>query len=93
MKKIARLTLSVVLFLLAIIFTIKSAAPYESNILFFSILLILLGGIIISFTISVWSKHERKKVFSKSLEYSIGLSSLIFILGYLYTALQPIILK
>lgn len=93
MKKAIKITFSVVSFIFAILLTIISVSPYEDNVFLFSIALIAFGGLTISLTFVTWSNKKRKTVFLNSLEISFGLSSLIFILGYLYTALQPIFLK
>jgi hypothetical protein len=93
MKKAIKISSSIIAFILAIILTVMSAPPYESKVILFSINLILFGGFVISLTITAWKSHNRKNTFLNCLEFSFGLSSLIFVLGYLYTALQPIILK
>ncbi len=80
-------------FILAIVLTIMSASPYQGTTLLFSILLIGFGAFVISLTWATWSNKNWQSTFINSLKVSFGLSSLTFILGYLYTALQPIILK
>lgn len=93
MKRIVKISFSVITFIFAIVLTVMSASPYEAKVFLFSIILIVFGGLVISLTWATWTNKDRKNTFLNSLEISFGVSSSIFILGYLFTALQPILLK
>ena len=93
MRKTIKITFSVIAFIIAMMLTVMSASPYEGKVFLVSIILIAFGGFVISLTYATWTNKATKTAFLNSLELSFGLSSFIFILGYLYTALQPIILK
>src|SRR5690606_41663068 len=84
---------SMITLISTIVLTIMSASPYQETTLLFSILLLGFGAFVISLTWATWSNKNWQSTFINSLKVSFGLSSLTFILGYLYTALQPIILK
>ena len=92
MKHILKLTFSIITTIAAFVLFMSSLPPH-SDIFFFPLLIILIGGLVISITISVWSKENRKTAFLNSLDISFGLSSLIFICGYLYPALQPVFFR
>jgi uncharacterized membrane-anchored protein len=93
MKKVIKISFSVIVFIIAMMLTVMSSPPYEDKVFLFSFILIVFGGLVISLTFTTWTNKKRKTTFLNSLEISFGLSSFVFILGYLYTALQPIILK
>lgn len=93
MKDSLKLTFSIIIFTLAVLSIGISKDFTEVEIILFFIFLIGLGGLIISLTFAVWAKQNRKEAFLRSLKLSFGLSSLIFLFGYLFTALQPIFLK
>ena len=92
MKHILKLTFSIITTIVAFVLFMSSLPPH-SDIFFFPLVIILIGGLVISITIFVWSKKDRKTAFLNSLDISFGLSSLIFICGYLYPALQPIFFR
>jgi predicted RND superfamily exporter protein len=89
MKKNLILFLSLIALISAVFLSIISSGAF----FLFSLIVIVFGVLITSLTIAVWSNQSRKKSFLNSLPISIGLNSVIFILGYLYSSLQPIILK
>lgn len=92
MKHILKLTFSIITTITAFVL-FMSPLPPQSDIFFFPLVIILIGGLVISITISIWSKNDRKTAFLNSLDISFGLSSLTFICGYLYQALQSIIFR
>lgn len=52
--------------------------------------LIIIGGLAISFGITIWSNQPKKPSFINSLKISFGLSAVVFIAGYIFAALHPI---
>jgi hypothetical protein len=92
MRKTIKITFSVIAFIIAVMLTVMSASS-GGKIVLVSIILIAFGGFVISLTYAAWTNKAIKTAFLNSLELSFGVSSFIVILGYLYTALQPIILK
>ncbi|MFA7615221.1 MAG: hypothetical protein WCY16_01400 [Weeksellaceae bacterium] len=91
MKSKKRIGFSIIAIIFAFILSRISHRP-DFPIFIFVLISIAFGGFVISLTIAVWSKTNKKEVFNKSFEISFGLSALIFIIGYLYTALYPVIL-
>ncbi|GAA3611947.1 hypothetical protein Q4Q39_04715 [Flavivirga amylovorans] len=91
MTKKIKLILSIIAFVSALILSAVSHPTNNGKLLIFSLILIILGGLITSFTIAVWSKQNRKNSFLNNLPISFGLISIIFICGYLFTSLQPLI--
>lgn len=87
-----RIIISGILSFAALIFTSISITPYEGGILIgISLLVILIGGISIGYFISAWSKGSIKKNFKSALKISFGISSLIYLVGYLFTSLQGLV--
>lgn len=93
MKSIIRISLSVLLCLVCFILTVASSSPYGGRLLIVPLILMMVGGGMLSLTIATWSKGEWKIAFRNSLEYSIGISALIYIVGFLVTALEPIFIS
>ncbi|MEI6122323.1 MAG: hypothetical protein WCQ95_01720 [Bacteroidota bacterium] len=94
MKRTTRIIISIFLVLTALFLTIKSLPSYEQGrILLYDFSIIILGGLLLSLTYAVWSKKNRNIKFIVSFEVTFGISALVFIIGYLYISLQPIILK
>jgi VIT1/CCC1 family predicted Fe2+/Mn2+ transporter len=93
MKENIKRIFSIMAFILAVLLPIVSHPNNGEKFYVFTLILIVFGGLITSLTISVWSKQNRKKCFIRTLPTSFGLNSIIFIMGYLFTSLQPIILK
>ncbi len=93
MRRNLKILFSIISFVSAIGLTIASSPPYESHFFYTLIILILLGGLIISLFWATWKSNNWKDTFEKSLEVSFGISSLVIILGYFYATLEPIILK
>src|SRR5690554_7730154 len=93
MKSNIKLIVSTIAFISAVLLSIVTSPSNGGIFLVFTSIVILFGGLITSLTIAVWSKKNRKKTITNNLPISFGLNSVIFILGYLYTSLQPIILK
>lgn len=54
-------------------------------------IIIIVGGLAISLTLTVWSNKPKKSAFFNSLKISFGLSAVVFIIGYIFTAIHPIL--
>lgn len=94
MKKILKWVFAAVSLLIAFVLTALSIAPHDgAGVLLLSLIAILFGSLVLSLVYSAWSSKEWKLEFVNSFSISIGISSIVFILGYLYTALQPMLLK
>gem|GEM_PF-2006809 len=94
MKDIRKWVFSIFMFCIAMLLSVAAATPYNiGKLILFISAVIIIGGLAISLSISVWSKRNRKSSFIKSFKLSFGLSALLFIFGYLFTALQPVIFK
>lgn len=94
MKDIKKWGFSILMFGIAMLLTVASRGSHNiEKIILLSVIAIAVGGVAIALTIAVWSKKNRKSFFTDSLKFSFGLSALLFICGYLFTALHPVILK
>ncbi|GGD22578.1 hypothetical protein GCM10011368_25780 [Hyunsoonleella pacifica] len=94
LSKYEKIGLSIFAIVIAFVLTTMSSSSY--NLLKISLIVfiaILLGALTISIFIMVWSPKNWKSTFLQSFNISFGLSALLFICGYLFTALHPIILK
>jgi hypothetical protein len=52
--------------------------------------IIAIGGLAISFGITIWNNQPKKSSFINNLKISFGLSAVVFIAGYIFAALHPI---
>ena len=93
MTRNIKLILSIVAFVSAFTLSGVSFPRFDLMLIVFTLIIIVSGGLITSLTIAIWSKQNRKKSFIKNLPISLGLNSIIFICGYLFTSLQPLIIK
>jgi len=91
MKRNIIFIISFIAFISAFVLSGISFPRFDFKLILFTLIIIVFGGLITSLTIAVWSKQNRKKSFLKNLPISFGLNSIIFISGYLFTSLQPLI--
>ncbi len=88
-----KLIFTALLLIIAGFLTICAVASYESNIAMIMFLFLLLLGVLLAFGTSLWVTKNRKQKFYESLKITIGICAFVYILGYLYFALEPILLK
>ncbi len=85
----SKIVISIILFITALFLTYLSLPPYDNElIILLSAITILIGGFALGFFISAWSKKDRKERFKNNLKYTFGISSLIYITGYIFASIQ-----
>ncbi len=91
MRDISKYTFSASAFSIAMVLpTISIGSNNIVKWLAICALIIAIGGLAISFGITIWSNQPKKPSFINSLKISFGFSAVVFIAGYIFAALHPI---
>jgi hypothetical protein len=84
-----KIIISGILLITSLIFTTISLPHYDNKMrILISLFAIIVGGIVIGYFVSAWSKCNMIKKFKESLKVSIGISSLIYLAGYIFASIQ-----
>lgn len=80
-----------ILFFAAWIFTSISIPPKTDNMGMFLVLIIFIAALGIGYFIASWKKGPLKDNFKDSMKYSVGISSLVYLLGHFFGLLNHLI--
>ncbi len=73
---------------ITLLFTLTTTFFYLDALFFFSIITIAIGSVFISYFLYAW--NFQNMLFYQTFNLSIGLSALLYFLGYLFAVLQPL---